>query len=145
MLEMMTSKITIDFNVLSSFMKNRVVSNLNRSLVLQYIGVGWEWKTLKYASNQHNQIISLVVDFIAQYSVFVENWETIGCLLLLHEIRKSPKKIQKLVTNLRYVGSLSWSTLEYARNSKKRWMKVKDSKRLYPKDITKYKEQLLTE
>jgi hypothetical protein len=95
MLEMMTSKKTIDLNVLSSFMKNRVVSNLNRTLVSQYIWVGWEWKTLKSASNQHNQTISLVVDFIAWYFVLVENWETIGCLLLLHEIRESPKKIQK--------------------------------------------------
>jgi hypothetical protein len=34
MLEMMTSKMTIDLNVLSSFMKNRVVSNLNRTLVV---------------------------------------------------------------------------------------------------------------
>jgi len=34
MLEMMTSKMTIDFNVLSSLMKNRVVSNLNRTLVV---------------------------------------------------------------------------------------------------------------
>jgi len=95
MLEMMTSKKTIDLNVLSSFIKNQVVSNLNRTLVSQYIWVGWEWETLKSASNQHNQTISLVVDFIAQYFVLVENWETIGCLLLLHEIRESPKKIQK--------------------------------------------------
>jgi hypothetical protein len=34
MLEMMMSKMTIDFNVLSSLMKNRVVSNLNRTLVV---------------------------------------------------------------------------------------------------------------
>jgi hypothetical protein len=34
MLEMMTSKMTIDLNVLSSLMKNRVVSNLNRTLVV---------------------------------------------------------------------------------------------------------------
>ena len=34
MLEIMTSKMTIDLNVLSSFMKNRVVSNLNRTLVV---------------------------------------------------------------------------------------------------------------
>jgi hypothetical protein len=33
MLEMMTSKMTIVLNVLSSLMKNRVVSNLNRTLV----------------------------------------------------------------------------------------------------------------
>jgi len=33
MLEMMTSKMTIDLNVLSSLMKNRVVSNLNRTIV----------------------------------------------------------------------------------------------------------------
>jgi hypothetical protein len=34
MLEMMTSKMTIDLNVLSSLMKNRVVSNLNGTLVV---------------------------------------------------------------------------------------------------------------
>ncbi|PNT59832.2 hypothetical protein POPTR_001G441040v4 [Populus trichocarpa] len=34
MLEMMTSKMTIDLNVFSSLMKNRVVSNLNRTLVV---------------------------------------------------------------------------------------------------------------
>jgi len=34
MLEMMMSKMTINLNVLSSFMKNRVVSNLNRTLVV---------------------------------------------------------------------------------------------------------------
>ena len=34
MLEMMASKITIDLNVLTSFMKKRVVGNLNRTLVV---------------------------------------------------------------------------------------------------------------
>jgi len=34
MLEMITSKMTIDLNVLSSLMKNRVVSNLNGTLVV---------------------------------------------------------------------------------------------------------------
>jgi hypothetical protein len=33
-LEMMTSRITIDLNVLTSFMKKRVVGNLNRTLVV---------------------------------------------------------------------------------------------------------------
>jgi hypothetical protein len=28
---------------------------------------------------------------------------------------------------------------------RKRWMKVKDSKKLYPEDIAKYKEQLPSE
>jgi hypothetical protein len=34
MLEMMTSKMTINLNVLSSLIKNRVVSNLNGTLVV---------------------------------------------------------------------------------------------------------------
>jgi len=34
MFEMMTSKMTIDLNVLSALMKNRVMSNLNRTLVV---------------------------------------------------------------------------------------------------------------
>jgi len=34
MLEIMTSKMTIDLNVFSSLMKNRVVSNMNRTMVV---------------------------------------------------------------------------------------------------------------
>jgi hypothetical protein len=34
MLEIMTSKMTIDLNVLNSFMKNQVVSIMNRTLVV---------------------------------------------------------------------------------------------------------------
>ena len=34
MLEMMTSKMTIDLDVFSSLMKNQVVNNLNRTLVV---------------------------------------------------------------------------------------------------------------
>jgi len=34
MLEMITSKMAIDLNVFSSLMKNQVVSNLNRTLVV---------------------------------------------------------------------------------------------------------------
>jgi len=93
----------------------------------QYIGVGWERKTHISASNQHNQTISLVVDIIAWYFASVEDWETIDYFLLFQEIRESPKKIQKPVTDLRSVGSLSLSALEYARSSKK---KVDESKKL---------------
>jgi hypothetical protein len=94
MLEIMTSKMTIDLNIFSSFMKIWVVSNLNRTLVVtkQYIGVGWENETLISASNQHNQTIYLVIDVITQYSTLVENWKTINYLLLFQEIRESPKK-----------------------------------------------------
>jgi len=34
MFEMMTNKMIIDFNVLSLFMKNQIMSNLNRTLVV---------------------------------------------------------------------------------------------------------------
>ena len=104
---------TFDLNVLSSLMKNRVVSNLNRTPIL--------------ASNQLNQTISLVVDVMARYSASVDDWETIDCFLLFQEIRESPKKIQNPVTDLRYVGSLPWSASKYARNSKE---EVDESKRL---------------
>jgi hypothetical protein len=43
------------------------------------------------------------------------------------------------------VGSLSWSALEYAYSFKEDVDESKDSKRLYPKDITKYEEQLPSE
>jgi len=48
----------------------------------QYIGVGLDSETSISVSNQRNQIISLVVDVIAQYSDLVEDWETIDCFLL---------------------------------------------------------------
>jgi len=38
MLDMITSKMTIDLNVLSSLLKNRVMSNLNRTLVVTIHG-----------------------------------------------------------------------------------------------------------
>jgi hypothetical protein len=89
MLDIMMSKMKIDLNVFSSFVKNWVVSNLNRTLVVtkQYIGVRWENETLISASNQHNQIIYLVIDVITQYSISVENWKTINYLLIFQEIR----------------------------------------------------------
>jgi len=54
----------------------------------QYIGVGWEIETLIFASNQHNQTISLVVDVIAWYFASVEGWEIIDCFLLFQKIRE---------------------------------------------------------
>jgi hypothetical protein len=118
MLEMMMSKITIDLNVLSLFMKNWVVAIWIELWLSQYIGIGWERETPISVSNQRNQTIYLVIDAIARYSVSVEDWETIDCFLLFQEIRESPKKIHKLVMDLQYVGSLPWSTSKYACNSK---------------------------
>jgi hypothetical protein len=51
MLEMMTSKMTIDLNVLSLFMKNRVVSNLNRILDITIHKSEMRKRTLISASN----------------------------------------------------------------------------------------------
>ena len=94
----------------------------------QYIWVGWESETLISASNQCSQIISLVVDVISRYFASVEDWKTIDYFLLFQEIRKSPKKIQKPVMDLQYVGSLLWLASEFARSSKE---DVDESKRLW--------------
>jgi len=53
------SKMTIDLNVLSLFMKNQVMSNLNRTLVVTIHRNRKERETLISTSNQ---IISLIVD-----------------------------------------------------------------------------------
>jgi hypothetical protein len=103
----------------------------------QYIGVGWKSETPISTSNQRNQIISLVVDVIARYFASVEDWETIDYFLLFQEIRESPKKIQKPVTDLWSVGSLSWSASEYACNSKE---KVDESKRLWKTIPQRYRK-----
>jgi archaellum biogenesis ATPase FlaH len=66
MLEMMTSKMTNDLNVLSSLMKNQVVSNLNKTLVVTIHRSRMRKKTLISARNQRNQTISLVVDVMAE-------------------------------------------------------------------------------
>ena len=127
MLEMITSKMTIDFNVFSSLIKIELWAIWIELWLSQYIGVGWERETLISTSNQCNQTISLVVDVLTWYSALVEDWETINCFLLFQEIRESPKKIQKSIINLRFVGSLSWSALEQAHTSKK---EVDGSKKL---------------
>ena len=46
-------------------------------------------------SNQCNQTISLVVEFIARYSASMEDQETIVYFLLFHEIIESPKNTKK--------------------------------------------------
>jgi len=93
----------------------------------QHIEVEWEREIHISTSNQCNQTISLVVDVIALYSTSVEDWKTIDCFLFFQEIRELLKKIQKPVIDLWSVGSLSWSSSEYARNSKK---EMDGSKRL---------------
>jgi len=55
MFKMMTNNMTIDLNVPSSFMKNQVVSNLNRILVVTIHKSEMRKKTLIFVSNQHNQ------------------------------------------------------------------------------------------
>jgi hypothetical protein len=66
MLEMMTSKMTIDLNVLSSLIKTELWAIWIELWLSQFIGVGWEKKTLISASNQRNQTISLVVDAMTE-------------------------------------------------------------------------------
>jgi hypothetical protein len=60
--------------------------------------------------------------------------------LFFQEIKEAPKKIHKPVIYLRYVESLSWLSSEYIRRSKKEMGEVKDSERLYPENIIKYKK-----
>jgi len=73
MLEMMTNKMTIDLNVLSLFMKNQVVNNLNRILVVTIHRSRMRERNSHISSNQRNQTMFLVVDVIARYSTLVEN------------------------------------------------------------------------
>jgi archaellum biogenesis ATPase FlaH len=65
MLEMITNKMTIDLNVFSLLMKNLVVSDLNKTLVITIHRSRKKNRILILASNQCNQTISLVVDVIA--------------------------------------------------------------------------------
>ena len=66
MLEMMTSKMTIDLNVLNSLIKTELWAIWIELWLSQFIGVGWEKKTLISVSNQRNQTISLVVDAMTE-------------------------------------------------------------------------------
>jgi len=65
--------------------------------------------------------------------------------LLFQEIRESPKKIQKSVTDLLFMESLPYQHQSMHVASRKRWIEVKDSEKLYPEDIAKYEEQLSSE
>lgn len=62
--------------------------------------VGSERITLKFASNQCNQTISVVVDVIIQFSSSIEERETIYYFLLFQAIRVS-KKDTKLCGRLK--------------------------------------------
>jgi len=135
--EMMTSKMTIDLNVLSALIKTELWAIWIELWLSQYIGVGWEKDILISTSNQRNQTISLVVDVMARYSASVDDSETIDCFLLFQEIRESPKKIQNPVTDLRSVGSLPWSASEYARNSRE---EVDESNRLWKTIPRRYRK-----
>lgn len=77
MLKVMTSKVTINLNMLDIFIKDGVVSNLNSTFLSRYIEAGQERETHESTSNQRNQTISLVVDVIAQYLAYVKDQETI--------------------------------------------------------------------
>jgi hypothetical protein len=61
MFEMMTSKMTIDLNVLSSLMKNRVMSNLNRTLVVTIhrssVAMSQSHKLITLTSNTTHKIV----------------------------------------------------------------------------------------
>ena len=74
MLKVMTSKVSINLDMLDLFIKGGVVSNLNNTFLSQYIEVGQGRETHISTSNQ---TISLVVDVIAQYLASVEDQETI--------------------------------------------------------------------
>ena len=59
---------------------------------------------LKSLSRANSQVISQVALAIALYSASAEERETIGCFLDFHEIKESPRKMQKPVTDLRESG-----------------------------------------
>jgi hypothetical protein len=59
--------------VFSLFMKNRVVNNLNRILVVTIHRSRMRERNSHISSNQRNQTMSLVVDVIARYSTLVED------------------------------------------------------------------------
>jgi len=103
----------------------------------QYIGFKWEKKTLIFESNQRNQTIFLVKDAITWYSALVEDWETIDYFLFFQEIKESPKKMQKLVTDLRSVGSLSWSVSKYAYSFKEEVDGIKRLWKIVPRRYCK--------
>ena len=63
MLDIMTSKMIIDLNILSPFMKNRVVNNLNRVFVVTIHRSEMRKKLFIYTSNQ---TIYLVINAIIQ-------------------------------------------------------------------------------
>ena len=61
---------------------------------------GFGWNTSKSFNKARIQVISYVVTAMALYFASAEDLETIDCFLDFHEIRESPKKMQKLVANL---------------------------------------------
>jgi len=95
----------------------------------QYIGVGWEKKTLISASNQCNQTISLVVDAIAEAK---GNWTQIPNWRNWRE-DEIPKQLQTQNRNTKYQIAETEEKMKYQNNCRDRtelpncrsWRKVK--------------------
>ena len=73
------------------------------------------WKSAK---RYRIHVISLVVDVNALYSASAELLEMVGCFLVRHEIRESPRNRQKPITYLLEIGQVAQSESENPLRSK---------------------------
>lgn len=89
---MLTYEATDDFNVLGSLMKNRIVCNFFKALVLSALsGVGPRIRKPRLWRSYRSQITSLLIEDIDMYSASAEDFETVVIFLHFQEIRGVPR------------------------------------------------------
>jgi hypothetical protein len=118
MLEMMTSKMTIDLNVLSSLIKTELWAIWIELWLSQFIGVGWEKKTLILTSNQRNQTISLVVNAMTKAEDETDRNTKLQKLKDSRNTRFCRSGRQNITPNFFFFFCRNWTQIPNCRNWK---------------------------
>ena len=109
-LKLITYEVTINLDVFSTFMKNRIFSNPNCTCIKR--GVAPSEGNPMSESTLRSQSISEQAADIARYSASVEDLETLSCFLHFQETRLSPKNMHHPVVDLRVSGQSAQSASE---------------------------------
>ena len=102
------NKMTINFNVFCSFMKNKISSNMKNYLVVaMQRQVGEEQSICKSRRRLQSQISSRVVEVIPLYSASVEEQETFTCFLDFQKMRELSRNTMQPEVERQVVGQLA--------------------------------------
>jgi hypothetical protein len=108
-LHIFSNKVTINFNMFRTFMKNRVENNMPCCLIVTIHFHGFLVFYSKVMKKVFDPFSSLAVDSMVRYSAFALDLATIFYFLLFYVTRLPPTKTQKPM-----VDFLSWLSAQSA-------------------------------